>query len=324
MPIDAATLAEEKYNALIVSVRRIHPGLMALRIRPDEGLLDFEPGQYATLAFGFWEERVEGSQEESERQKQKHDRLARRPQSFSHPILTEDRNRLLQPDELNHHEFLMNLVTHSPEGIRPPEFTPRLYHPAIREGSRIFCDRKVKGAYTLDLEDLSTDRHLVFVSTGTGEAPHNAMIWELLRTGYEGPITSIVSVRREADLAYRPIHESLESLYGNYTHVWLTTEEETSGSGKMAVQEFIQDGGFEARIGRKPDPENFSFFLCGSDSLIGVPGIERETRRKIYPKDRVTGQGGLIELLETRFGFQTDSVVKGQGERGNIHFEKWY
>ncbi len=325
MTEDLSAIAAEKYNASVVSVRRPHPELMVLRVRPDSGPLPFEPGQYATLGLGFWEERVEGSQEESERQRQKRDRLARRAESFSHPILSDGGDRLLSPGELDFHEFLMNLVKRSPEGVKPPEFTPRLYHSNVRPGSRMFLDEKVKGAYTLDLEDLNQGKHLVFASNGTGEAPHNAMIWKLLQMGYEGRLTSVISVGRKEDLAYLEVHEKLEGKYGNYQYIWLAGEDGLGSSQNNAgIQELVQSGGLEERVGEKLNPEKMSFFLCGSDSLIGVPATDRETRQKIYPKDPATGRSGLIEILETRYGFVMDPLSKASAERGNIHFEKWY
>ncbi|MFQ5914333.1 MAG: ferredoxin--NADP reductase [Nitrospinota bacterium] len=324
MTEDFSPLAAEHYNATVVSIRRPHDELMVLRVRPDKGPLPFEPGQYATLGLGFWEARVEGSQEESERQKEKKQKLARRAESFSHPILSEGGERLLSPGEPDFHEFFMNLVKRSPAGVKPPEFTPRLYHSSIRPGSRTFIDEKVKGAYTLGLENLTQGKHLVFASNGTGEAPHNAMIWKLLHMGYDGRITSIVSVMRKEDLAYLEVHEQLERVYGNYHYIWLATEESAFAQRNLTIQEFVLSGRLEERIGERLDPERMSFFLCGSDSLIGVPSIDRGTRRKIYPKDPSRGQSGLIEVLETKYGFAMDPLAKSSGQRGNIHFEKWY
>jgi hypothetical protein len=90
------------------------------------------------------------------------------------------------------------------------------------------------------------------------------------------------------------------------------------------VQDFFREGGFEAEIGEELLPEKMGLFLCGSDALIGVPSSNRETRQKVYPKDPATGQEGLIEILETRYGFTLDPMAKSSGERGNIHFERWY
>ena len=41
---------------------------------------------------------------------------------------------------------------------------------------------------------------MLFLATGTGEAPHNYMLWELLRRGHTGRILSACCVRYRRDL----------------------------------------------------------------------------------------------------------------------------
>ncbi|MDP7386271.1 MAG: hypothetical protein QF593_09615 [Nitrospinota bacterium] len=142
--------------------------------------------------------------------------------------------------------------------------------------------------------------------------------------GYDGRITSVVSVRRRRDLAYLDVQERLQALHRNYTYIPLPTEEAVSPHGPGAIREFVLEGGLEKEIGEAPDPGKMSFFLCGSNALIGVPGIDRQTRRKVYPKDPASGRPGLIEILEARYGFMMDPAAKSSAERGSIHYEKWY
>ena len=320
----SAKLAEEKYNATVHSIHKPHSELMILRIVPDAGSVKFEPGQYATLGLGFWEDRAEGTQEETEKQKQKREKLAKRPESFSHPVLTDDKSRLMEPDEMFFNEFLMNLVKENPEGTRPPELTPRLYRSAIQEGSRIFVDEQPKGVYMLKLDDPKKKKHILFGATGTGEAPHNAMIWKLLREGYEGRITSIVCDRYRRDLAYEDLNVVLQDMYKNYTYIWLTTREAENLENKMYVQDLIMTGQLEDRIGEKLNPETMEFYLCGNDAMIGIPKIDRNTKEKVYPRDPKSDKPGVIEALETQHGFEMDPLSRASKERGNIHFEKWY
>ena len=58
-----------------------------------------------------------------------------------------------------------------------PALTPRLF--ALKEGDRIQLGERITGHYTLDL--VKEGDAVVFLATGTGEAPHNYMLWELLR-----------------------------------------------------------------------------------------------------------------------------------------------
>ena len=71
-------------------------------------------------------------------------------------------------DEL---EFYIVLVKPSDDNV--PALTPRLA--LKRPGDRIYLGPKVAGRYTLNAVDDPNDT-VVFLSTGTGEAPHNAMV----------------------------------------------------------------------------------------------------------------------------------------------------
>ena len=76
-----------------------------------------------------------------------------------------------------------------------------------------------------NLNGLKNTDQVVFFSTGTGEAPHNAMIWELLTKGHKNPIVSCVCTRYRADQAYRSLHEKLEKQFNNYKVIYLATRE---------------------------------------------------------------------------------------------------
>ena len=54
--------------------------------------------------------------------------------------------------------------------------TPRLF--MLKEGDRVFMGEKIAGHFTL--EPVKPTDNVIFLSTGTGEAPHNYMLWELL------------------------------------------------------------------------------------------------------------------------------------------------
>ena len=63
----------------------------------------------------------------------------------------------------------------------------------LREGDRLYLGEKITGHFTLD--PVQARRHGAVPVTGTGEAPHNYMLWELLRRGHDGPILSACCVR---------------------------------------------------------------------------------------------------------------------------------
>lgn len=63
----------------------------------------------------------------------------------------------------------------------------------FRQGIAMFLGPHAHGSYTL--RDVKPDDDVLFVATGTGEAPHNAMTAELLSRGHRGRIASITCVR---------------------------------------------------------------------------------------------------------------------------------
>src|SRR5690606_24966645 len=124
-------------------------------------------------------------------------KLARRSYSVSSPIVDRDSGELLAA-HTGEVEFYLVKLRPAPGLI--PALTPRIF--TKEEGDRIFMGRKFTGRYTL--EGVQPDDKVVFLSTGTGEAPQNAMTAELLRTGHRGPILNLVCVRFRDDLAYLP------------------------------------------------------------------------------------------------------------------------
>ena len=64
-----------------------------------------------------------------------------------------------------------------------------------------FIGEKITGNFTLD--PVKPEDAVIFLATGTGEAPHNYMLWELLRRGHRGRILSACCVRYRRDLGYR-------------------------------------------------------------------------------------------------------------------------
>ena len=99
-------------------------------------------------------------------------------------------------------EFYIVLVRKSNPA---PALTPRLF--AMRQGDRIYFGEKIAGHFTLD--PVKPNGTVVFLATGTGEAPHNYMVWDLLRQGHMGQILSVCCVRYQRDLGYLAVHREL-------------------------------------------------------------------------------------------------------------------
>jgi len=295
-------LRAEHYNATITHFEPTHSDLWVLRIRPDHGDVSHLPGQYASLGLGYWEARIDDAEDEN--LEARWDKMVRRSYSISsrmwdeHGYLTGD----LDSDEL---EFYIVLVPPTPDNV--PGLTPRLA--CKRPGDRIYLGPKVAGRYTLDPVTNPMDT-LLFFSTGTGEAPHNAMVTELLRKGHQGPIVSAVSVRKWADLGYINQHRQLEARYPNYHYLPMPTREDDTP--KRYIQDLISTGAIETEHNVTLDPSSTHVFLCGNPAMIGLPEeIDGETR---YPE-----VVGVVQLLAER-GFTLDH----RKTRGNIHFEEYW
>ena len=299
------TLRSEHYNATITYVQKPHDTLWIFGVRPHEGMLAYKAGQYTTLGLGYWEPRIDGLREELTPERAQ--KLARRSYSISSPIFTDD-GRLVDPTEEDALEFYVVLVESDWRGT-PAVFTPRLF--LKDEGDTLFMGRKAAGRFRLDkAPDPGAD--LFFMSTGTGEAPHNRMIVELLANGHEGRIVSACTARYSRDLAYLDKHRELESRYPNYRYFPLTTREPQDEGKKVYIQHLIDSGALEDNLGLELDPSRMHFFLCGNPAMIGLP--ERDGDSMTFPKTR-----GVAEILVER-GFTLD-----HGRTiGTIHYEEYW
>jgi ferredoxin--NADP+ reductase len=291
-----AQLRDALYNAEITYFEKAHSDLWVIRVRPDTGDIDHKPGQYATLALGYWEERVgEGVEPDID---DHWDDLIRRNYSISNRIFT-DEGYLASETENGELEFYIVLVP-GQQG----HLTPRL---ALKNvGDRIFMGQKMAGLYTL--EAVTDPNHtVVFLSTGTGEAPHNSMIVELLRRGHKGKIISAVNVRQQADLGYYDKNVQLAGMFDNYTYLPLPTRE--PGVEKRYILDTINSGELEETLGAPIEPDNTHVYLCGNPLMIGAPDREGN-----LPKEPAV-VGTLVERGLT---------IARHRVPGNIHFESFW
>jgi ferredoxin/flavodoxin---NADP+ reductase len=308
-PDEIAKLRRTRYNATVVWLHKTHSDLMILRVRPDFPLPAHKPGQYSTLGMGYWEPRHPGCQDEPLHADEEK-RLAKRAYSISCSVLDE-RHELLDRGKVDWLEFYVVLVRDS-DRPKPPALTPRLF--LLNEGDRLFLGEKITGHFTLD--PVKPTDAVVFLSTGTGEAPHNYMLWELLRRGHEGRILAACCVRYRRDLAYVTIQEELMRRYPNYTYLSLTTREAANVGHKVYIQDLITSGQLEEKLGQPLNPARTHVYLCGNPKMIGVPSKDKDTGQRTYPQPL-----GVIEILEKR-GFQVDQPAVRI--KGNIHFEEYW
>lgn len=295
-------LATSHYNATITSFDTAHNELWRIRLRPDREAVAHQPGQYCSIGLGYWEPRADDAVDAG--LDSKRDKLIRRSYSISNPIF--DAHGYLADTSVNG-EIELYIVWVRPDGERVPALTPRL---ALKHvGDRLYLGPKVAGRYTVEtVTDPSCP--VVFVATGTGEAPHNAMLVELLRKGHHGRILSVVSVRYLVDLAYEREHRELEDRYPNYRYLAVPTRE--ADRPKRYAQDLLEDGSIEDALGASLDPDETHVFLCGNPGMIGLPEFEKG--QPVFPETV-----GMTELLHRR-GFTIDR----RKQPGNIHYEEYW
>jgi ferredoxin--NADP+ reductase len=306
-PEQVAELRQLRYNATVVGLRKHHSDLLVMRVRPDFARPAHQAGQYSTLGLGYWEPRHPDCQEEALAPGEE-TKLIRRAYSISCSVLDEA-GPLLDVAATDWLEFYIVLVRES-DKAKPPGLTPRLF--LLGQGDRLFLGEKITGHYTLD--PVGPGDTVLFLATGTGEAPHNYMLWELLRRGHTGRILSACCVRYRRDLAYLAVQEELMRRYPNYTYLSLTTREADTVRHKVYIQDLITSGQLEERLAQPLDPGRTHVFLCGNPKMIGVPVKDRDTGVRTYPQPV-----GVIEILEQR-GFRADQAR----DKGNIHFEEYW
>lgn len=296
-------LREKHYNASISAIRAHNDDLWVMWVKPDEPIPTYDPGQYTTLALGFWEPRADDAEEDFDDEQRR--KLARRSYSVSSSVIDLDSGELATADP-EAVEFYVVQVPPGQEEI--PALTPRIF--AKEVGDRIFMSHKFTGRYTLD--GVEPTDNVVFLSTGTGEAPQNAMTAELLRRGHKGSILNLVCVRYRNDLAYLKEQEAVESRFSTYSFEVLTTREPDDLENKRYIQDLVRSGEVEELLGAPLNPDHTHVFLCGNPAMIGLPKWDEDD--PTFPE-----QTGVCELLHDR-GFTIDH----RKTRGNVHYEEYW
>ena len=309
--LDFETLRQRHYNATVIDRIDCHENLARFRIRPDDGVPRFDAGQYVTLGLGLWEPRLQGTQPESV-PAEKLSRMAKRAYSISCPLL-DDEGRLAPVDSIDYLEFYITLVraADSPDKA-PPVLTPRLF--CLGKGDRIAIGKKIVGAYTLG--DIAPEDTVLMLGTGTGEAPHNAMVATLLARGHVGRIANACCVRYLGDLAYHARHLSLMDQYSNYRYLPCTTRERVNLDRDMpgyVGKQYLQDLFTSGRLAQAADdalsPTNTHVFLCGNPEMIGY----------VPPGGKPPASTGMLPILEAAGFRQTSDAGPGR-----ILFEKYW
>lgn len=242
-------MADYTPNATLTFREDINPELAIIRVKPDQPLPAFEPGQYAELAL----EALGPAPQEG-----KPGKIERRSYSIaSAPQVGETTEEL---------EFYIVRV----EG---GYFTPGLWN--IPVGGRLWCGPKIKGKFTL--EEVPASKDLVMVATGTGLAPFVSM----LRAHRESPpwrsVVLVHGARYLQDLGYREYFEALEKEVPWFHYLPALTREPqdskwTGLRGRVQTLFTAQSPNaysvVEAALNKPLNPEDVHILLCGNPQMI--------------------------------------------------------
>jgi ferredoxin/flavodoxin---NADP+ reductase len=253
-------------NCFVTQVLQVSPIMKIIRIKPDGWQLpEYKPGQFIALGLYGSAPRTEFStQEHTEVEPEK---LIKRAYSIASSSTQE------------FVEFYVTLV-HS------GSLTPRIF--ALNIGDKIWLGRKATGMFTLD--EVSPERHVILIATGTGVAPYMSM----LRTNAlkrEGKIMVIHGAANSWDLGYSSELHLLSNMFTKFAYHPTITEpakEPVGWTGDIRfVEEIWKDNVVEKKLGVKATPENTSIFLCGNPRMIsgmkeilGAQGFKVHTKKE--------------------------------------------
>lgn len=311
-PQEIRLLREKYYNATIVERIDVNSDLARFRVRPDDPIPPFEPGQYIALGLGNWEPRLTGTQPE-QLPIRKVRKVVRRAYSISCPLL--DAQKQVAPvNAVDYLEFYVTLVRQADApDQKPPALTPRMFRLSV--GDRMVVAPKITGHYLLG--DVGPDDTVLMLGTGTGEAPHNAMAAKLLAEGHRGRVVVATSVRYRTDLGYVAEHEALMQRFPQYRYLALTTREPENVDsdhpdyvGKQYLQKLFLSGELAEMAEDPLDPARTHVFLCGNPAMIGY----------VSPGAEPPSQPGMLPLLLDA-GFHQESTGP---DAGYVRFEKYW
>jgi len=291
-----------KYNAEVVSVREVGEGLRIFKVKPDFSIDSWKAGQYSTLGLDGSEARVSGAQKE-ELAKVKLKKVQERAYSISSPIFEGD-YELADHNELDYLEFYISLVKTGHKEY-PPYLTPRLF--MLGKGDRVRLGKEISGNYTLGNVDKFDN--IILISTGTGLAPHNTMLSQLLRDGHEGKIIIVESNRYEYEFGYNDQLQEISESYSNVFHERMVTSERED----YYIENLFSDNVLEDKYDFKIKPEDTKVYLCGSPRMIGAPKV-------VNGKEVFADKSGMVFLLQSRYGLETNC----EDDNGHINFEKYW
>ena len=235
------------YNATVIQKTLMTPNLMTLRVRPDEEVAGFKPGQYTVLGLKNSDSRIETSEPDAAVYEK--ETFIKRAYSISSASV-----------EKEYLEFYISLV-------RSGQLTPRLFD--LEQNSRVFLGSKIVGMFTLD--SVPAEKDLLFVATGTGLAPYMSMIRSDLHLHKNRKFIVVHGAACSWDLGYRDELSLMDRFSENFTYIPTITQPEDDVTWKgetKFIQDLLVSGVIEGKSGAKITPDKYDVFLCGNPKMV--------------------------------------------------------
>ena len=296
------------YNATLVGRVEVAPGLEIIRVAPDRRPFEHKAGQYFVLGMKATEPRVREADPEEPLAGagEPADRSDGQPAVDAQAVdaAAADPERMIKrafcvTSESRVDEYLEFYVTLVSSG----ELTPRLFD--LKVGGRLFVGPRAEGLFTVDK---ALDKHVLMIATGTGLAPHMAMIRSELGFEGEGPrslraiwqcngsrqFAIVHGAKYSWDLGYRTELMGLARHCSNFHYLPVITrpqDDETWRGRTGYLQHVIASGAIEKETGFDLTPDNFHVFLSGNPGMIDAVAAWAEGRG--FSPDRGSAAGTL-------------------------------
>ena len=270
-----------EYNATVSSRVEVAPGLIILRVAPDNVPFEFKSGQYVVLGLKASEPLVDESVAQAPvvtgaapssifvaaAEGTPESRAAVAAQQAATARDAADPDRMIRraysiASESRADEFLEFYLTLVLSG----DLTPRLFNLKIKD--RLYVGPKAVGVFTLDK---APGKHILMIGTGTGLAPYMSMLRSELVCNGPRQFVIVHGARYSWDLGYRTELTGLARHCSNFHYVPVITrpQEDPTWRGRSGyLQNLVASGAIEEETGLELTPDNFDIFLCGNPGMI--------------------------------------------------------
>jgi ferredoxin--NADP+ reductase len=291
------------YNATVSSRVEVAPGLVILRVAPDNLPFEFKAGQYVVLGLKASEPRIDESELETPSVVAGAAATAAgaalasgaagvgaalapgaTPMAGAVSGTAESQAAVdaqaatvaraaAEPDRMIRRAYSIASESRADEYLEfyltvvmSGELTPRLFNLKIRD--RLYVGPKAVGVFTLDK---APGKHILMIGTGTGLAPYMSMLRSELVCNGPRQFVVVHGARFSWDLGYRTELTGLARHCRNFHYVPVITrpQEDVTWRGRSGyLQNLIASGAIEEETGLALTPDNFDIFLCGNPGMI--------------------------------------------------------